>query len=176
MQLPTLTQKPFPHREGSLQPNESFDIKSTVMCKPKIMLLDSSSPSGKQQNKTLLIKVLARRRYRVQNYFDSIWNLYGMQHAIKHQHTQLWMLPSCLSAPFDDKLYRSFLTQPSLQEARGDSTMLSYQIEQWKGNFRKRRFKFTNVSCSQLFFSVCSQQRALGIDDACGSLPAQNIL
>lgn len=44
------------------------------------------------------MKLLARRRYQVQNDFDSIWNLYGMQHAIKHQHTQMWMFPSCLSA------------------------------------------------------------------------------
>lgn len=68
------------------------------MCKPIIMHLDCSSPLGKQQTKTLLIKLLAWRRYQVQNDFDCIWYLYGMQHALKHQHTQMWMFPSCLSA------------------------------------------------------------------------------
>lgn len=52
------------------------------MHKPIIRHLECSSPFRKQQNKTLLIKLLARRRYQVQNDFDSIWNLYGMQHAI----------------------------------------------------------------------------------------------
>lgn len=70
------------------------------MCKPRIMHLDCSFPSGKQPNKTLLIKLLARRWHQVQNGFDCIWNLYGTRDAIKHQHAQMWMFPSCLSAAF----------------------------------------------------------------------------
>lgn len=82
-----------------------------------------------------------------------------MRHAIKHQRTQMWMFPSCLSAA----LMASY-KDPSLHShlrRKQEVTPLRSHIK--FRNFRKTTPKFTKVNFALGFLFVCSKEWPLSI-------------